>query len=75
MQAWLKYGLINALLGLIVGVFIELTAIGDGYSVFVIAAPISAFLIGGLFWKLIIKGKFIKTFVCYSLDGLLFHMR
>ena len=75
MQAWLKYGLINALLGLIVGVFLALTAIGDGYSVVLIAAPISAFLIGGLFWKLIIKGKLTKTRVIVTgiLTGTISH--
>ncbi len=42
---------------MIIGIFIVFTAIGDGYFVFGIAAPIAAFLTGGLLWKLIVMKK------------------
>ncbi len=57
MKTWVKYGLINALLGLIIGIFIAITSIGDGYFVFGITAPIAAFLTGGLLWKFLVKDE------------------
>jgi hypothetical protein len=75
MKPWLHYGLLNALLGLIVGVFLALTALADDYYVFVITAPIAAFLTGGLFWKLIAKNNLTKTRVVITgiLSGTLSH--
>ena len=58
MRTWIKYGLSNAFLGLIIGIYIAITSIGDGYYAFGIAAPIAAFFTGGITWKLIMKNHF-----------------
>lgn len=55
MKPSITYGLLNALLGLIVGIILTVGAIGGGYGAFIIAAPIAAFLTSWLFWKIIIK--------------------
>src|SRR5690606_10621477 len=49
--------------------------IGNGYFVFGIAAPIAAFLTGGLIWKLVVKDKFdgIKILVTGLLTGTVSH--
>jgi hypothetical protein len=72
---WIKYGIINAVLGLIVGIFLSLTAIGDGYYVFAVVAPISAFLTGGLFWKILVKNNASKIKVIFTglLTGIISH--
>jgi hypothetical protein len=68
MNAWIKYGLLNALLGLIVGIGINING-------FAIAAPIAAFLIGGLFWKLLIKDKInnFRVIITGILSGSISH--
>lgn len=47
-------GLLCAPVGGLVELQISLTAIGDGYGAFVVAAPLAAFLSGSLFWWLIV---------------------
>src|ERR1035437_411400 len=54
---WIKYGLLNAIIGLVIGSFVAINAIGSGYYIFIIAAPISAFLVGGFLWKFIMNEK------------------
>jgi hypothetical protein len=68
MKTWIKYGIINAVLGLIVGIFINING-------FAIAAPLAAFLIGGLFWKLLIKEKInnIRIVITGILSGSISH--
>ena len=68
MKTWIKYGLLNALLGLIVGSGINLNG-------FAIAAPVAAFLIGGLFWKILIKDKItnIRIVITGILSGSISH--
>ncbi len=68
MKTWIKYGIINAVLGLIVGIFINING-------FAIAAPLAAFLIGGLFWKLLIKEKTnnIRIVITGILSGSISH--
>jgi hypothetical protein len=68
MKTWIKYGLLNALLGLIVGIGINLNG-------FAIAAPLAAFLIGGLFWKLLNKDKItnIRIVITGILSGSISH--
>jgi hypothetical protein len=68
MKTWIKYGLLNALLGLIVGIGINLNG-------FAIAAPVAAFLIGGLFWKLLNKDKItnIRIVITGILSGSISH--
>jgi hypothetical protein len=67
-KTWIKYGIINAVLGLIVGIFINING-------FAIAAPLAAFLIGGLFWKLLIKEKTnnIRIVITGILSGSISH--
>jgi hypothetical protein len=68
MKTWIKYGLLNALLGLIVSIGINLNG-------FAIAAPVAAFLIGGLFWKLLNKDKItnIRIVITGILSGSISH--
>jgi hypothetical protein len=75
MKTWIKYGLINALLGLIIGIYITITATGEGYFLYGISAPIAAFLTGGLIWKLIVKDKFDrgKIIITGLLTGTISH--
>ena len=51
----------NAIIGVAVGIYIAISAIGDGYYVFPIAAPIAAFTVGGLLWNRIVKDEFDTT--------------
>lgn len=75
LKTWTKYGLLNSLIGLIIGVYIAITAIGNGYFVFGIAAPIAAFFTGGLFWKLIVRENWdsISIFITGLLTGTVSH--
>ena len=61
MKTWIKYGIANAIIGLIVGLYIAITAIGDGYYVLPIAAPLAAFIVGGLLWTKIVKDGYGST--------------
>jgi len=61
LKDWIKYGLANAMVGLAVGLYIAVTAIGDGYHVFPIAAPLAAFIVGGILWNRIVKDEFDTT--------------
>jgi type III secretory pathway component EscS len=61
LKTWIKYGIVNAIIGLIVGIFIAITTIGEGYYVFAIAAPLAAFIVGGLFWNMIAKNEYNST--------------
>ncbi len=49
------------MVGLAVGLYIAVTAIGDGYHVFPIAAPLAAFIVGGILWNRIVKDEFDTT--------------
>jgi len=51
MKNWIQYGLVNAAVGFLVGGAIAAVAIGNGYSIFTVAAPTTAFLIRAFFWK------------------------
>jgi len=53
----LKYGIFNAIVGLIVGLIVSITAIGEGYFIFPVAAPIDSFLTAISFWKIFIGNK------------------
>ncbi|MBL0128423.1 MAG: hypothetical protein IPP83_13435 [Flavobacteriales bacterium] len=46
-----KFGLLNAVIGVLVGMHLAVTAIGSGYWVFIIAAPIAALLTAGIAWR------------------------
>ncbi len=75
MKTWVKYGIANAIIGLIIGLYISITAIGDGYDVFPIAIPLVAFITGGLLWNRIVKDKFDSTKIVITglLTGALSH--
>lgn len=47
-------GLLCAAVGALTGLWISITAIGDGYGVFIVAAPLAAFLSGCFFWWLLV---------------------
>jgi hypothetical protein len=57
MVQWLKYGIYNALLGLVIGIFVAIYAIGNGYGMFALAAPIAAFFVSALSWRYIVDKK------------------
>ncbi|MFB6307276.1 MAG: hypothetical protein ABEH43_09870 [Flavobacteriales bacterium] len=57
MKPWVKYGLLNALIGVVIGLYIGVSAIGGGYFIFVIAAPLAAFVTGGALWRLFMKNN------------------
>ena len=51
----IKFGILNSIIGLILGIYIAYSAIGNGYGILAIGAPISAFVCGIYFWNLIFK--------------------
>lgn len=51
----IKFGTLNSIIGLILGIYIAYSAIGNGYWILAIGAPISAFVCGFYFWKQIFK--------------------
>ena len=53
----IKFGILNSIIGLILGIYIAYSAIGNGYWILAIGAPISAFTCGFYFWKLIFKNS------------------
>ncbi|MCU0418581.1 MAG: hypothetical protein MUC38_02900 [Cyclobacteriaceae bacterium] len=55
MKTWIKYALLNAAFGLIIGAYVAVTAIGEGYEALAVAAPLAAFVIAGLMWSLLVK--------------------
>lgn len=55
------YGLLNALVGLIVAFYVFTQAIGDGYEVLMIAAPLGMFCVGALLWKAAMKNEKIEA--------------
>lgn len=75
MKTWHSYGLLNAIIGFLIGAYVAFTAIGDGYYIFAIAAPLAFFLTGGLFWKLIVKKTFhiVKILITGLLTGIISH--
>ncbi|MFD0975355.1 hypothetical protein, partial [Salinimicrobium gaetbulicola] len=75
MKPWIKYGIFNALVGLLIGAYTAITAIGDGYFVVGIAAPLAFFLTGRLLWKFIVKKKYdvVKIIITGLLTGVISH--
>lgn len=51
------YGVLFAPIGLIVGIYLYITSIGDGYFIFIVTAPLAAFITGSFFWFLINRRK------------------
>ncbi len=75
MKTWVKYGLINSLLGLVIGIIVTITSIGGGYYSLIILIPISMFLTGGISWKFIIKesNDKSKVFLTGLITGIFSH--
>lgn len=57
MKKAIKYGFLNSIIGLVIGVCIAYFAIGNEYWILVFGVPISAFICGYFFWKLIFKNS------------------
>jgi uncharacterized membrane protein len=55
MKLWLKFGLLNAMFGLLVGIHVTYFTIHEGDYSFVFVAPISAFATAVFFWKIFFK--------------------
>ena len=55
MKEYTKYGILNAIVGLAIGIFITCYSIGNGYWIFVLGAPLAAFLSGSIIWKYFLK--------------------
>ncbi len=56
----LKFSIYNAIIGLIIGLYIALSSGGGEYMTFIFNAPISIFFCGYLFWKLFINKKYFN---------------
>lgn len=56
-RAWARFGALNALVGLLVGLHLTLTSTGGGFWMFMLAAPVSAFLVGGGAWWWIVGAR------------------
>jgi len=50
-----KYGLLNSIVGFLIGIHLTFNSIGDGYWIYIIAAPLSAFFCGAFFWNLVTR--------------------
>ncbi len=51
LKRWVKFGLLNALIGVLVGIHLTVTATGSVYWAFLVAAPIAVSLTAGLAWR------------------------
>src|SRR6187402_621112 len=60
MKPEIKFGLLNSIIGVIVGIFHNYISIGKGYEILIFCAPISIFITGTLSWKYIIKNPDYK---------------
>lgn len=50
-----KFGLLNSAIGLLIGLYITYSSIGEGYWILIFGAPISAFVCGFYFYSLFLK--------------------
>mgnify|MGYP000692875966 CR=1 FL=1 len=50
-----KYGLFNSIVGLLIGIHLTFSSIGDGYWIYIIAAPLSIFFCGAFFWNYVTR--------------------
>ena len=55
------YGLLNALVGLIVAFYVFTQAIGDGYGMLMLAAPLGMFCTSVLLWKTAMRNEVIHA--------------
>ena len=72
-----KFGILNSIVGLVLGIYIAYSAIGDGYWILTIGAPLSAYVCGYYCWKFIfkksIKNRNIKLVLIGLLTGTISH--
>ena len=66
-----KFALLNSMIGFLIGIYIAFTASGNGYWIFIIGAPVSAFVCGFYFWRLIAKTQTDITSGKIIISGLL----
>ena len=57
MKTWIKFGIFNAIAGLLIGLYVAANATAEGYWLFAVAAPLAAFLTAEFFWKHLINPK------------------
>ena len=74
MKKSLAYGLLCIPIGLAVGIHLTVSALGDGYNVFIIAAPLAILLTGMLCWKIIMaRLTYPRALLTGLLTGTLSH--
>ncbi len=75
LKQWIKYGSANALIGFLIGFYIAIRTDEEGFIILAIAAPLAAFLIGGILWKYSVKAEFntAKIVICGLLTGTISH--
>jgi hypothetical protein len=72
----LKFGILNSICGIIVGLIYSIVAIGDDYEIMIFGFSIANFLIAFFLWKLIIgkrKATIVKTTIVGILSGIINH--
>ena len=57
MKRWCIFGVLNALVGVVVGAHLTITATGSGYWAFMVAAPIAAFITASIMWRSFLSDK------------------
>lgn len=70
------YGVLNAIVGLLVGIDVYTNAIGDGYSIFIFAAPLAIFVTGIFIWHVTMKDEeisLVRVFIVGLLVGTISH--
>jgi len=55
MTSKVKFGVCNAIVALLIGLYVDANASGEGYSGIAIAAPLAAFLTAEFFWGWLIR--------------------
>lgn len=75
MKSSLIFGLLNSIVGFLIGLQVFLLSIGDYYDMFVFAAPIAMFICGSLFWRFVFpsKSNYLKVIIVGILTGTVSH--
>lgn len=61
MKLWIRFGLYNAIVGLLFGAYLTFTAPGGEFQVFIYSVPLAVFLTAGLFWRFIVGDQATPT--------------
>ncbi len=67
----LYMGLLCASVGALSGLYVSASAIGDGYGIFIVIAPIAAFLSGSLSWWVVMERVHSESLPRAALTGVL----